>query len=430
MLVVTPLLFGIVVSCNEPATTLVPDPTVEDSAAEEGRATLLWAREVHNFDGFGQGIEVQPVRGGEAVAVLHNGDSLNRLFHLDTADGHVIDSFLVDAPGFGTGRIGWDIGGCRRLGDDYIAIIDRWPFRIDVTSGAIQWLRRGSLDNGYLTADSDSYFGATLTDWDEVPSVYELNAITGTPVDSLVFADYPADRRGGVRGIAVGSLPDSLGGGHVVYFANGYITRDSLGYARSWLQAVRWDDKRVLWRRRFVEDQSANGRTPILYDSLLIRPGWDTIHAFNRHTGEEVWSYFAWRGLDQDIGGRHFLDANPVLSRDGLVYFGASSADEPIFCLDAATGRRVWQVDGFDSPGAGSAFQLLGDGMLAVSAVSGNATYLYDRHTGRELAQLDKISTNGWIYAGVHYDSATRRVYGYDGARAYCYRLNFEPPGE
>ena len=430
MLVIASLTLSIIVACDEPVTTIVPDPPTEEESAKKGPATLVWAREVHNFDGFGQGVGIRPVRSSEAVAVLHNGDSLNWLFHLDTADGTVIDSFLVDAPGLGTGRIRNDIGGCTLDGSEYVAAIDRWPFRLDFADGNIRWLNRGSLSPGYVTTDGASYFGATFTDWDEVPSIYELEAATGIPVDSLVFASYPSGRRGGVLSPAAETLPDSLGGGRVLYFVNGYITRDSLGYGRSWLQAVRWDDKQVLWRRRFVEDQAVSGAAPLFYNNLLILPGWDTIHAFDRYTGEGVWSYFAWQSIEGTDSGGDFLGSSPVLAADGRAYFGASSANEPIFCLDAATGRRVWQVDGFDSPGAGSAFQLIGDGMLAVAAFSGNATYLYDRHTGRELAQLDKISTNGWIYAGVHYDSATRRVYGYDGARAYCYQLNFDPPGE
>ena len=410
-------------ACEEPAGTSAPEPGPVEPPDDEP-VSLVWAREIHSRDGFGEGITPQPMEGGTVLAFLHNGDEVNRLFHLDTADGSVVDSFVVDAPGFGTGRLADEVGGTARAGETYVTFIDRWPFRLDLSDGAVEWLYRESLRPGTLTADGDEFFGTRFTDWDETPAVYQLDAVTGAAIDSFIFTNYPTGRKGGAEGLVVGLAPDD-DSDRVVYFSNGYVTADSAGYARNWLQAMRWSDKSILWRRSLIEDASADDRTPILYDDLLIRPDADTIHAFDVRSGEKRWSYYGWTDSDTPPGGRHFLYANPVLSDDGLVYFGSS--DEEYFCLEAATGREVWRAG---ERGANYGFQLIGDGMLAVAGSSGSATYLYDRHTGELLAELPKVSRNGWIWVGVHYDPATRRVYGYDGARAYCYRLNFEPPGE
>lgn len=420
-------LLPLLVACASQPLELAPAPLPDSAAAGEplaAAATLAWSREIHGADGFGQGIAPYPLEGGHVLAFLHNGDSLNRLYHLAAADGATVHSFLVEAPGLGTGRITQSLGGRRQLGTEPVTDLDNWPFRFDVTDGTVRWLRRETAVAGYVTADARRLFTSTFADWDEAPAVRELDLATGQLVDSFAFAAYPPGRRGSVASL-LADAPDE-GGSRRVFFTDAYVTRDSISYTRSHLRAITWPGKELLWRRPFVEDQFPSGSTPVLVgDSLLVLTGWDSVYGFRAATGELAWSYWGWADRDLPIGSRHFLGAAPVLSDDGYLYVGSSAQD--LFCLDAATGRAVWRVT---DHGAGGALQLIGDGMLAVAGFSGQATLLYDRFTGTRLAELRKVTRRGWIYAGVYYDSATRRVYGYDGARAYCYRLNFEPPGE
>lgn len=416
-------------ACRDPEPAAGPPPVRPPEVVEDGPATLLWAREIHNRDGFGSGFTPQPLDGGQTVAFLHDGDEANRLYHLDSASGAVIDSFFVDAPSLGTGRVGRSLLGPVRIGDDYLSDVDRWLFRIDLTDGVVRWLDQSISWSARLATDQSAIYGATFGGLGEIPYVVEIDTATGARVDSFAIDGYDAnDREGNFSNIITAEGVPGVDG-RVVFASNIYVTRDSGSYDRNWVQAIRWSDKSVLWRRKVLEGHATLSNAPIYYDGLYILPVRDTITAFDAGTGEVRWKYTPWTESyeEESLSVRHFMLAPGIVDDEGRAYFG--STDRYLACVDAATGRQIWRRKSDIGQGTGKGFQITEDGLLLRTHDGGNRVYVHDRYTGALLATLPKVTNRGWIHGGCHYDAATRRVYFYDGARALCYRLNFEPPG-
>ncbi len=106
-------------------------------------------------------------------------------------------------------------------------------------------------------------------------------------------------------------------------------------------------------------------------------------------------------------------------------YIYVATGRDYVACIDAETGDQVWLKE---HNGGRMIMQDHGDGMISVLGIDFE-THLLNKHTGEYLAELRQRTVGSVARTGAYYDSATRRIYLYDGARAYCYQLNFEPPG-
>jgi quinohemoprotein ethanol dehydrogenase len=84
--------------------------------------------------------------------------------------------------------------------------------------------------------------------------------------------------------------------------------------------------------------------TPIVVDGVMYTSGtWGYVYALDAHTGKELWRY--------DPGAAHLAARNPccdLVNRGVAVWKGrvyVASVDGRLHALDAATGKRVWEVD-------------------------------------------------------------------------------------
>lgn len=121
-------------------------------------------------------------------------------------------------------------------------------------------------------------------------------------------------------------------------------------------------------------------RTGVARESLLapFTDGW--VHR-SRHAPRPAWRGEAkWDGYNKvyDLKSRQIFDYayHPVIS-DGLLYYG-SSADDKIYCLDAATGEQRWT---FFTEGPVRLAPTIADGRVFVGSDDGHA-YCLDAKSG------------------------------------------------
>ena len=422
-------------SCDDdpPVGPAPVDPTTEPPPAIE----QVWTREIHRLDGYSTGISPQPIDDGEIVVVLHAGDSLsNVLYHFDPESGAVVDSFLIDDPVFGFGDITEYAPGLR-IGDDYVAKVDQWPFRLSLRDGSVRWVLSttytwGSVHGGRLYAER-------FTDWGQPPLLGVIDLETGIVVDSIgppPGYDY-ADRKGGYDAVRAFERPD--GSGLVIAATLHSIPRDRLR-ERDW-EATRYafdaETHEILWAHRIGHGAySPSPHSPVYFDGILAQSVYDTVYGYDARTGEERWAYhFKHTPFPSGVetttrpdnrGDAQAVGASPVLDEaTGTACFGSLNSFQ--YCLEVATGREVWR-GGTGSGSFGSGMALLGDGLL--SNTRGQRLNLLDRHTGEVLAEARRVSARGDFFNAPYYDPARRLLVATDGARAIGYRVNVEPPGE
>ena len=122
-------------------------------------------------------------------------------------------------------------------------------------------------------------------------------------------------------------------------------------------------------------------RTGVARESLLapFTDGW--VHR-SRHAPRPAWRGEAkWDGWNKvyDLKSRQIFDYayHPVIA-DGLLYYG-SSADDKIYCLDAATGEQRWT---FFTEGPVRLAPTIADGRVFVGSDDGHA-YCLDAKSGK-----------------------------------------------
>ena len=122
-------------------------------------------------------------------------------------------------------------------------------------------------------------------------------------------------------------------------------------------------------------------RTGVARESLLapFTDGW--VHR-SRHAPRPAWRGEAkWDGYNKvyDLKSRQIFDYayHPVIA-DGLLYYG-SSADDKIYCLDAATGEQRWT---FFTEGPVRLAPTIADGRVFVGSDDGHA-YCLDAKSGK-----------------------------------------------
>ena len=299
------------------------------------------------------------------------------------------------------------------------------PIRFSLRDGTLRWMRE-DFDIYFPTVGADALYGGTFPQYNAATRTLGFDVETGEIIVDFEGTFFPDNERGSLRALYPHDRSDG----------SGYLTAveisfdlDSASRTRSHLVAYDLPSGRELWRRERFGPDNVSSQTPVVYEGVVIQAAADTIHAFDPATGERVWSTrkCVLDASDPVDGLRchSYGLASPVLSEaDGLVYL--ADVNTTHVCLDAATGRVVWAAGDFGNLGL---LQLLGGGLLASNNFSG-AVALRNRHTGELLGVVDNVTTAGAIMSGLYLDEERRLVYGYDGARAFCYRLNFELPGE
>ena len=403
---------------SDDGVALAPTPEFPPEPVE-----LVWATEIHNRDGFGEGITPVPLDGGERIAFVHDGDSVMRVYHLDPTCGAVLDSFVVADP---SGRGGQLARHDDRLvmGEDVLSLRFGSPIRFSLRDGTLRWMRVEA--NLYRpTVTPDAVYGGTDLEYDAPTRLQAYDAETGEPTADFTGTFFPDNERGSLGAIHPHTRPD---GSRYLTAVEISFDLDSASKDRSHLLAYDLPSGRELWRRERFGPDNVTSQTPVVYEGVVIQAAADTIHAFDPATGERVWTSRACYQnpeIARPVTCHYYSMSSPVISeRDGLVYF--ASQNTAIVCLDAATGRVLWQDGDHGNFGVN---QLLGEGLHAANSFSG-VVRLRNRHTGELLGVVENVTTRGRIQSGLYLDEERKLVYGYDGARAFCYRLNFDLPGE
>ena len=412
-------LFLVGIACasdDEGTLTPAPEPTPEP-------VELVWATEIHNRDGFGEGITPVSLDGGERIAFVHDGDSVMRVYHLDPGSGAVMDSFVVDDP---SGRGGQLARHDDRLvvGEDILSLRFRSPIRFSLRDGTLRWMQVEA--NLYdPTVTTDAVYGGTDLEYNAPTRLQAYDAETGELTADFTGPFFPGNKRGILGAIHPHTLPD---GSRYLTAVEISHDLDTPSQTRSHLLAYDLATGAELWRREHFGPGNVSSQTPVVYEGVVIQAAADPVHAFDPATGERVWRTAPCAQGGGDTGrpcGGYYPMSSPALSEaDGLVYF--ADVNGANVCLDAATGRYRWRQGDHGNFGVN---QLIGGGLHAANSFSG-VVRLRDRHTGELLGVVENVTTRGRIQSGLYLDEERRLVYGYDGARAFCYRLNFELPGE
>jgi quinohemoprotein ethanol dehydrogenase len=123
--------------------------------------------------------------------------------------------------------------------------------------------------------------------------------------------------------------------------------RDGNGTYYSPLAAINAGNVKQLgfaWTYDLGAPQRGQEATPIVVDGVMYTSGtWGYVYAVDAASGRELWRY--------DPKGDHFAARNPccdLVNRGVAVWKGkvyVASGDGRLHALDAATGRKVWEVD-------------------------------------------------------------------------------------
>ena len=151
---------------------------------------------------------------------------------------------------------------------------------------------------------------------------------------------------------------------------------------------------------------------PALTENLVLIPSYDhQLYAFDRVTGELVWSFSAEEGI---VGG--------VTVHEGVAYFGAS--DYRIYAVDVATGEPVWDAP-FETGNWVWGAPAVDDAWVYVGSMD-HSVYALDRQTGALVWQQELGSSipgavtlaDGVLYAG-SVDNALYALDADDGSEVW-----------
>ncbi len=413
-------------SCEPDDESLIlvpPTPGDTSGVIRWGDISSVWARDIAHGNGDGGGFTAQLIRPG-VLAFLHNGARSNRLYHLDMQTGATVDSFPVESPTLRTGTISDIQGGGRgeaRLGDDYILRMDSWPFRFSLLDGRIRWIDSNHayaslIDDGQLVgAENFQRNGAEAR-------INFIDLANGSHISSIV--EPPARTWQSFSGTAVFRHPKT-GRRSIAAEYSTLQTEPRFEY-EYFRRAYDVTTHELLWEHTWKFDslgRSVGGYPALVFDSLLIQVGFDTVYAYSQATGLEVYRYWGWTRPEDNQGDSYFGYTPPLLSPDGLVYVFSTGTRH--FCFEAATGKERYQ-----SPGRGAigVVQLIGEGMT-INTTLGGPIEIRNRFTGELLGAFPNPEGSTQS-SGFYYDAATRRLFSYSGTMAYCVQLDFVPPGE
>lgn len=403
---------------DQPVVAGAPSP-----AEDPQPTTLLWERQIHNYDGYGNGITPHQLPSG-AIAFAHDGDSATMIYHLDPADGRVLDSMRAYTPQAPRGEFTWIESHGYADDVDLLAEYEDHMVRLDLTTGEFEWVRK----NPYAWSPNPEAHRIVLgprSGEGEPIRIYSLDAQTGEP---SVLLERPSQ---GPRVNAQFINPilfDELGEAGVVAVHHKAVDWNEgprypdHGYRAAYSLA----DGSELWRVDLR--QAAQAAKATRDGNRLIHAIDDTLFSVDPLTGRRHWAY--WIGKEQS-GPRErnpdyfFQEADPVVDEHHRRIY-AGTGHQVVVAVDADTGEEVWTTKAF---GARLFVQDHGDGLISTLGTDFQ-THLFDKHTGEHLATLEQRTELTVPRTGMYYDADTRRCYLYDGARAYCYQLNFEPPGE
>ena len=425
------LALGVVVACSRPSAgpDLPPEPPSEGEVApfEE-----VWSVTLDAPDGYvASTIQPIPLDGGERYALLLATPTRNTLYHVDPADGTVLDSFDVRDEDMGYGKLASYRAAPYLDGESAVLSIDNWPLRIDLRDGTVEWVVRGNypmadLGGGRLISGESAGFGERL-------GIGVIDAATGD-VERVVHpfpASHPSTRgKGGYEGALVDERdPDRF------LATLHYIDADSIAYTLGlrFLYDLRADS--IVWSDTVpTRGAPIAMHEPVLYDGVVVQAEFDTVRGYALGTGEVLWTYNAWYlpvepGVDVvnlTADGDHFVATGPVLdAATGRVYLASTNAYQ--VCLDAATGREVWR----GGKGQGSwlqTFGLVGGGMLSTTTSPGPHLDILSKHTGEVLGRIE-ASPGALFDSAPYYDEATGLLIVSDGVTVRGLRPRFEVPG-
>jgi outer membrane protein assembly factor BamB len=156
-----------------------------------------------------------------------------------------------------------------------------------------------------------------------------------------------------------------------------------------------------------------------IYVAVMIQDGltgrFGRVYALDPETGKELWQFDNEYEKDSDKGMKPAFSA-PVYA-DGRVYFGEglhTDNNSRLFCLDAATGRKLWdyQTDSHteSSPAVADGKVVIGagyHGLHCVDVETGKLVWRYpkDAKAEQRVAHVDcnPFIANGKVYAGSGY---------------------------
>lgn len=265
------------------------------------------------------------------------------------------------------------------------------------------------------TSEAGSTTGAPLTQSDLVRPSPEVSSLTGphiaasepaaaqqpataatTSTDpASPSADWPNFRNGpDLRGLAGSTLPDNLQLLWELQTHDGVTSTAAIADGRVWVAElsgfIRCLDLRSgeeIWRYRTIENQDPEEFAPgfnapvTLSDSgVFVGDEEGTLHALERDSGRPLWKPF---DTDGEIkGGATILTPDPTTGAPRLLF---GSHDGNLYCLNAATGEKLWQ---FDTRGPVNGSQAIHGNHTFVSGCDQPVLRVVDIDTGAQHAEV------------------------------------------
>jgi outer membrane protein assembly factor BamB len=145
-------------------------------------------------------------------------------------------------------------------------------------------------------------------------------------------------------------------------------------------------------------------------------------HALDEYNGSEVWQF-------RFTTEHHYVKSNPSVSL-GYVYFGSN--DGNLYCLDAFTGKLVWNyktgAEVHSSPAVAYGCVYVGSqdrNVYALNATTGEKVWNYTTDAGFYGVNSSPAIADGVVYVGAD-DAKIYALDAYTGAKLWSYKVDSE----
>ena len=283
-------------------------------------------------------------------------------------------------------------------GDLYIARHAKFLFGIDLDTRAIQWAFDFGAINmrpGLMTLGSNGlvYLNALKglhTDFHQ-EFLLEFDPLTG---QSRTVIRYDPDSLG-AKAIGPPVLTDGPDGRQVAIFNLAHFAYAPPQESPQEIRAIDLETGETIWSSPVIDSFPSNLlHPPVVFEDLVITGGGWSMYAFNKYTGEPVWTY----AFDYPWGV--WTKTNHLVHQDRL-YVNNSQFD--VTCLDPRSGELIWNNSKGGPNSCESMTYYEKEDLLVFSSWGYGSVMVLDALTGRTIHR-EKALEGASFYKDVLYD--------------------------
>lgn len=366
-------------------------PSSGESTLEENPLVFSWITRLPNTDGAGN--HSQGVLYGDWFIYPGELGKAPRLIAFDKTTGEVAWNVAFNQ------YPGDDIGFGFRMGQIYVAKTRKRLLGIRLDDQSLSWeysfQDNNLLGTGKPTIGSNAkvYITAVMGLWTDFHQEFllEFDPLTG---QSRTVIRYDPDSLG-AKAIGPPVLTDGPAGRQVAIFNLAHFTYAGPQESPQEIRAIDLETGETLWSSPVIDSFPSNLlHPPVVFEDLVITGGGWSMYAFNKYTGEPVWTY----AFDYPWGV--WTKTNHLVHQDRL-YVNNSQFD--VTCLDPRSGELIWNNSKGGPNSCESMTYYEKEDLLVFSSWGYGSVMVLDALTGRTIHR-EKALEGASFYKDVLYD--------------------------